>query len=73
MELRDPKLLRSQCYVNGQWLDAADGRSTPVHNPATGVTLGTVPQLDGAATRARSTRPPPRFRAGPRKPPNSVR
>ncbi len=51
MQLSDPKLLRSQCYVNGQWLDAADGRSTPVHNPATGATLGTVPQLDGAATR----------------------
>ena len=51
MQLSDPKLLRSQCYVNGQWLDAADGRSTPVLNPATGATLGTVPQLDGAATR----------------------
>ena len=51
MQLSDPKLLRSQCYVNGQWLDATDGRSTPVHNPATGATLGTVPQLDGAATR----------------------
>ena len=51
MQLRDSKLLRSQCYVNGQWLDAADGRSTPVLNPATGATLGTVPQLDGAATR----------------------
>ncbi len=51
MKLSDPKLLRSQCYVNGQWLDAADGRTTPVHNPATGAPLGTVPQLDGAATR----------------------
>src|SRR5471030_1800447 len=51
MQLSDPKLLRSQCYVNGQWLDAADGRSTPVKNPATGATLGTVPRLDGAATR----------------------
>src|SRR5450432_2450447 len=51
MQLSDPKLLRSQCYINGQWLDAADGRSTPVHNPATGAMLGTVPRLDGAATR----------------------
>ena len=51
MKLSDPKLLRSQCYVNGQWLDAADGRTLPVKNPATGEQLGTVPQLDGAATR----------------------
>ncbi|HXA70036.1 MAG TPA: NAD-dependent succinate-semialdehyde dehydrogenase [Stellaceae bacterium] len=51
MQLSDPKLLRSQCYVNGQWLDATDGRTAPVNNPATGATLGTVPQLDGAATR----------------------
>jgi succinate-semialdehyde dehydrogenase / glutarate-semialdehyde dehydrogenase len=51
MKLSDPKLLRSQCYVNGQWLDAGDGRTTSVHNPATGAPLGTVPQLDAAATR----------------------
>src|SRR5579862_2088601 len=51
MQLSDAKLLRNQCYVNGEWLDAADGRSTPVHNPATGATLGTVPNMDGAATR----------------------
>ncbi len=51
MKLTDLKLLRSQCYVNGQWLDAADGRTTPVRNPASGAQLGSVPQLDGAATR----------------------
>ena len=51
MKLSDPKLLRTQCYVNGQWLDAADGRTLPVTNPATGAQLGTVPQFDGAATR----------------------
>jgi succinate-semialdehyde dehydrogenase/glutarate-semialdehyde dehydrogenase len=51
MQLSDPKLLRSQCYVNGQWLDAADGRTTAVRNPASGAQLGTVPQLNGADTR----------------------
>ena len=51
MQLTGAKLLRSQCYVNGQWLDAADGRTTAVKNPATGALLGTVPVLDGAATR----------------------
>ncbi len=52
MQLTDPKLLRHQCYIGGQWLDAADGRTLPVTNPATGATLGTVPQLGAAATRA---------------------
>jgi succinate-semialdehyde dehydrogenase/glutarate-semialdehyde dehydrogenase len=36
--------------VNGAWLDAPGGASLPVHNPATGATLGTVPAFDGAAT-----------------------
>jgi succinate-semialdehyde dehydrogenase / glutarate-semialdehyde dehydrogenase len=51
MQLTDTTLLRQQCYVNGQWLSAADGRTTPVRNPATGAELATVPQLDAAATR----------------------
>ncbi len=51
MQLTDPTLLRSQCYVGGRWLDAADNRTLPVTNPATGARLGTVPQLDAAATR----------------------
>jgi succinate-semialdehyde dehydrogenase/glutarate-semialdehyde dehydrogenase len=51
MQLKDPKLLRSQSYVNGQWLDASDGRTIAVDNPASGEQLGTVPQLDAAATR----------------------
>src|SRR3954453_15496242 len=51
MQLSDPKLLRSQCYVNGQWLDGPGARTIPVHNPASGATTGTVPQLDGAAPR----------------------
>jgi len=52
MPLTDPTLLRRQCYVGGRWLEAADGRTLTVTNPATGAALGTVPQLDGAATRA---------------------
>src|SRR5580765_4839419 len=51
MQLKDPQLLRSQSYVNGQWLDASDGRTITVNNPASGKKLGTVPQLDAAATR----------------------
>jgi succinate-semialdehyde dehydrogenase/glutarate-semialdehyde dehydrogenase len=52
MKLSDSKLLRQQCYVGGEWIDARDGGSTAVLNPATGATLGTVPNLGVAEVRA---------------------
>jgi succinate-semialdehyde dehydrogenase/glutarate-semialdehyde dehydrogenase len=51
MKLTDSTLLRSQCYVDGVWLDATSGRTSEIRNPASGALLGTVPQLDAAATR----------------------
>jgi succinate-semialdehyde dehydrogenase/glutarate-semialdehyde dehydrogenase len=50
LKLEDPALLREQCYVNGAWLDAPGGAALPVHNPATGAQLGTVPAFDAAST-----------------------
>jgi succinate-semialdehyde dehydrogenase/glutarate-semialdehyde dehydrogenase len=50
LRLEDPALLRQQCYVNGAWVDAPGRGSIPVHNPATGAQLGTVPAFDAAAT-----------------------
>jgi succinate-semialdehyde dehydrogenase/glutarate-semialdehyde dehydrogenase len=51
LQLSDPRLLRQQCYVAGQWMDA-DARATlDVKNPATGAKLGTVPRLGAAETR----------------------
>jgi succinate-semialdehyde dehydrogenase/glutarate-semialdehyde dehydrogenase len=50
LKLEDPGLLREQCYVNGAWLDAPGGAALPVHNPATGAQLGTVPAFDAAST-----------------------
>jgi succinate-semialdehyde dehydrogenase / glutarate-semialdehyde dehydrogenase len=41
-------LIRSEAYVNGQWLPAADAKTFEVHNPATGETLGTVPDMSRA-------------------------
>ena len=38
MQLKDPTLLRQQCYVNGQWCDADSGETCAVTNPATGET-----------------------------------
>jgi len=32
----------TQLFINGQWLDAADGKSLPVFNPATGAEIGRV-------------------------------
>jgi succinate-semialdehyde dehydrogenase / glutarate-semialdehyde dehydrogenase len=50
LRLEDPALLRQQCYVNGAWRDATGGAAIPVHNPATGAALGTVPAFDAGAT-----------------------
>jgi succinate-semialdehyde dehydrogenase/glutarate-semialdehyde dehydrogenase len=52
LNLKDPTLLRQQCYVDGRWIDAASGETVKVANPATGETLGTVPNLGQAETRA---------------------
>jgi succinate-semialdehyde dehydrogenase/glutarate-semialdehyde dehydrogenase len=52
MKLKDQTLFRQQCYVNGQWLDADEGGTIPVNNPATGEIIGTVPKMGTAETRA---------------------
>src|SRR5512137_2532457 len=49
--LKDPTLLRQQCYVDGAWIDADAGGTVEVTNPATGDVLGTVPSLGAAETR----------------------
>ena len=51
MELRDPKLFRQQCYVDGQWVDALNRGTISVTNPATGESLGTVPRMGAEETR----------------------
>jgi succinate-semialdehyde dehydrogenase/glutarate-semialdehyde dehydrogenase len=51
MELQRPSLLRQQCLVDGKWVDAADGRTLAVTNPATGEVLGTVPKLSARDVR----------------------
>ena len=49
--LKDARLLRQQCYVDGKWIDADDGASAPVTDPASGRTIGTMPVMHGAETR----------------------
>jgi succinate-semialdehyde dehydrogenase/glutarate-semialdehyde dehydrogenase len=51
LTLKDPSLLRQQCYVDGAWIDADAGGKANVTNPATGEVIGTVPNLGAAETR----------------------
>jgi succinate-semialdehyde dehydrogenase/glutarate-semialdehyde dehydrogenase len=52
LNLKDPTLLRQQCYIDGQWRDAQSGRTAAVTNPATGAAIGTVPMMGADETRA---------------------
>ena len=51
LQLNDPDLLRSQAYVDGAWVDADDGGSFPVIDPATGAAIAHVPRMGAAETR----------------------
>ncbi|MEY4728896.1 MAG: NADP-dependent succinate-semialdehyde dehydrogenase [Pseudomonadota bacterium] len=44
-------LFRQQCYINGKWLNEKSGKTFTVHNPATGVLIGTVPDMGATETR----------------------
>jgi len=50
LRLKDPTLLRQQAYVAGAWIDADDGTTVAVTNPASGETIGTVPMCGTAET-----------------------
>src|SRR6516164_6890028 len=49
--LKDPRLFRESCYINGAWVGSKGGAAIQVDNPATGEILGTVPRLGAAETR----------------------
>ncbi|AYM78538.1 NADP-dependent succinate-semialdehyde dehydrogenase I [Janthinobacterium agaricidamnosum] len=51
LTLKDPTLLRQQCYLNGLWLDADGGKHADVRNPATGEVIGHVPVMGTQETR----------------------
>lgn len=51
LPLQDPTLLKAQCYIDGHWLDASDGATLAVRNPATGALMATVPSLGRAQTQ----------------------
>lgn len=44
MELRDPLLLRQQCFVGGKWIGTPE---TEVSDPATGAVIARVSRFGG--------------------------
>ncbi|HKQ84947.1 MAG TPA: NADP-dependent succinate-semialdehyde dehydrogenase [Steroidobacteraceae bacterium] len=51
MKLHDSRLLREQCFIDGEWRNADTGATVFVTNPATGERLGSVPMMGTAETR----------------------
>ncbi|KAI0410182.1 Aldehyde/histidinol dehydrogenase [Xylaria palmicola] len=50
-KLNDPSLFKTGvCYVNGEWVKAASGKTFEVHDPATGKLIGTCPEFDARDT-----------------------
>ncbi|WP_287030612.1 NADP-dependent succinate-semialdehyde dehydrogenase [Pseudomonas sp. UBA6310] len=51
MQLKDSTLFRQQAYIDGTWLDADNGQTISVNNPATNEVIGSVPKMGKAETR----------------------
>ncbi|KRV79447.1 NADP-dependent succinate-semialdehyde dehydrogenase [Pseudomonas citronellolis] len=51
MQLKDPSLFRQQAYIDGAWVDADNGQTLKVNNPATNEIIGSVPKMSAAETR----------------------
>src|SRR5689334_24584771 len=49
--LKDAKLFRTQCYIDGTWCSADSGKIFSVVDPATGSKLADVPDMGAAETR----------------------
>ncbi|RVU86470.1 NAD-dependent succinate-semialdehyde dehydrogenase [Leucothrix sargassi] len=45
LSLNRPELLKDKCLINGEWRDAASGKTDDVINPATGEVITTVPYM----------------------------
>jgi succinate-semialdehyde dehydrogenase/glutarate-semialdehyde dehydrogenase len=51
IKLSNPMLLRTEAYINGEWVAADSGARLPVTNPATGERLADVAKAGAAETR----------------------
>ncbi|MEH6583317.1 MAG: NAD-dependent succinate-semialdehyde dehydrogenase [Halioglobus sp.] len=50
LNLSDPSLLKSQAYINGQWVNADSGETFPVTNPVNGEVIIEVARLGASET-----------------------
>jgi succinate-semialdehyde dehydrogenase / glutarate-semialdehyde dehydrogenase len=50
-ELKDARLFRDNCYIDGKWVGPTDGNVMDVDNPATGEIIGRVPRVGAVQTR----------------------
>jgi len=51
LTLSNPELLRSQLYINGEWVAADNGATMPVFNPASKEKIIEIPNAGAAETR----------------------
>jgi len=51
IQLNDLHLLKTQAYINGQWLEADNGATFAVRNPANGEVIAEIANLGAAETR----------------------
>jgi succinate-semialdehyde dehydrogenase / glutarate-semialdehyde dehydrogenase len=51
IQLKDPTLLMTRCYLSGEWQDAESGETFDVTDPATGALIGSVPKMAERETR----------------------
>jgi len=51
MQITDQGLLRTQAYIDGEWVDADSGETLPVLNPATGETVAEIAKCGTNETR----------------------
>ena len=51
LTLKDPSLVRNQCFIGGEWQSADDGKVFTVSNPANGTLVATVPRMGRSETK----------------------
>lgn len=51
MNIKDFKLFRDKCYVNGNWIGSKSGETILVNNPATLNEIGTIPKCGAEETK----------------------
>src|SRR5262245_3094130 len=49
--LKDARLFRESCYIDGEWVGARSGATIPVDDPATGTVIGAGGPLGASETR----------------------